>query len=107
MRARLSPLLLLALGAGVGAQADDYFAKVDLDGDGQVSLPEFLDRMSFAFGQMDADGNGVLEPGEQHVPNAQALTLADYHARISAQFGRQDRDGDGRLTRTELLAPPR
>jgi Ca2+-binding EF-hand superfamily protein len=104
---RASFVLLLLAAAGAGAQADDYFAKVDLDGDGTVSLPEFLDRMSFAFEQMDTDGNAVLDPGEQHVPDAPALTLAEHHARISAQFRRQDRDGDGRLTREELLAPPR
>jgi Ca2+-binding EF-hand superfamily protein len=106
MRARVA-LLLLAVSAGANARADDYFAKVDLDGDGMVSLPEFLDRMSYAFGQMDADGNAVLDSGEQHVPDAPALTLAEHHARISAQFRRQDRDGDGLLTREELLAPPR
>ena len=72
MRASLA--LLLALWAGAaGAQADDYFSRVDLDGDGRVSLPEFLERMGFAFGQMDVDGDNVLEPHEQHIPDARVI----------------------------------
>ena len=106
---RASPtLLVLALWAATaGAQADDYFAKLDLDGNGRVSLPEFLERMGFAFGQMDVDGDDVLEPHEQHIPNARAITLAEHHERFSAQFRRQDSNRDGGLSRAELLAPPR
>ena len=100
-------LLALLLAGGAAAQADDYFAKVDLDGDGLVSLPEFLERMSFAFQQMDVDGDGVLEPHEQHIPNAKRLTLAEHHERFTAQFRRQDGNRDGGLSRAELLAPPR
>jgi len=108
MRARPALLVLaLVLANTAGAQADDYFAKVDLDGDGKVSLPEFLDRMSFAFRQMDLNRNDVLEPGEQHIPDAPTITLAQHHERFTAQFHRQDADGDGHLSPAELLAPPR
>jgi Ca2+-binding EF-hand superfamily protein len=108
MRASLALLLgLLASGAAGAQQPDDYFARVDLDGNGLVSLPEFLQRMGFAFDQMDADGDDVLEPHEQHVPNARAITLAEHHERFTAQFRRQDTNRDGSLTRAELLAPPR
>lgn len=89
------------------AQADDYFSKVDRDGDGRVSLPEFLERMSFAFRQMDVDRNDVLDPHEQHIPDAPRITLAQHHERFTAQFRRQDVDRDGFLSATELLAPPR
>lgn len=108
MRARPALVVLaMALAGPAGAQADDYFAKVDLDGDGKVSLPEFLDRMSFAFRQMDVDGNGVIEPHEQHIPDARPLTIAQLEMRFSAQFQRQDGNRDGFLSRAELLAPPR
>ena len=104
--AALLALAILAPGAGA-ARAGDYFSAVDLDGDGRVSLAEFLERMGFAFGQMDVDGNDVLEPHEQHVPDAPRITRAEHEARFTAQFRRQDADGDGYLSRTELLAPPR
>lgn len=101
-------LLALLLAPGLAAAQDgDYFARVDLDGDGRVSRHEFLERMSFAFRQMDANGNDVLEPHEQHLPDAGTITLAQHHERFGAQFQRQDADGDGYLSRAELLAPPR
>ncbi|MDY0021095.1 EF-hand domain-containing protein [Arenimonas caeni] len=106
MRARFALAALLALAGPAGANGD-YFSAVDLDGDGRVSLPEFLERMGFAFRQMDVDGNGVLEPHEQHIPDAPRITLAEHEARFSAQFHRQDANGDGYLSRTELIAPPR
>ncbi|WP_374604376.1 EF-hand domain-containing protein [Arenimonas sp.] len=104
---RASLLALLVLVSPALAQTDDYFSRVDLDGDGRVSLEEFLERMGFAFRQMDIDGNGVLEPHEQHVPDAPRITIEQHEARFGAQFRRQDADGDGYLSRAELLAPPR
>lgn len=104
---RVSLLALLVLASPAFAQADDYFSRVDLDGDGRVSLEEFQERMGFAFRQMDIDGNGVLEPHEQHVPDAPRITREQHEARFGAQFHRQDADGDGYLSRAELLAPPR
>jgi hypothetical protein len=107
MRGKVLLLLLLFAGGHAAAQADDYFSKVDRDGDGRVSLPEFLERMSFAFRQMDVNRNDVLEPHEQHVPDAPTITLAQHHERFTAQFTRQDADGNGTLSPAELLAPPR
>ena len=99
--------MLAALPGTAPAQAGDYFRVVDLDGDGRISLDEFLERMSWAFRQRDTNGNEVLEPGEQHAPGAKAITLAEHHARLGAQFRRQDADGDGYLSPAEFLAPPR
>ena len=86
--------------------AGDYFARVDTDADGRVSLGEFLHKMSWAFSQRDVDGDGVLQPSEQHVPAAKPITLAEHHARFTRQFRRQDTDRDGFLSRREFLAPP-
>lgn len=107
MRASLALLLLLASGACLAQSQGDYFSGIDTDGDGRVSLAEFLEHMGFAFRQMDVNGNGVLEPHEQHVPNAKPVTLDDHRQRLTAQFRRQDSNGDGTLSRAELLAPPR
>ena len=102
----LGVLAMFWLCGAAAAQQDDYFSRVDTDGDGRVSLSEFLDRMSFAFRQMDSNLNDVLEPEEQLIPNAKTLTLAEHHERFTAQFRRQDRNRDGFLSRAELLAPP-
>lgn len=114
MRARvLNPVAMLVVAlvatapAAAAAAGDDYFSRVDTDGDGRVSIDEFLERMSWAFTQRDVNGNDVLEPSEQHVAGAEPITLADHRARFARQFARQDVDGDGYLSRRELLAPPR
>ncbi|KAA2284201.1 EF-hand domain-containing protein [Arenimonas fontis] len=105
-RAALALALYLPAAALAGT-SDDYFSRVDLDGDGRVSLQEFLERMSFAFRQMDVNGDGILAPHEQHIPDAPTITIEQHRERFSAQFHRQDADGDGYLSRAELLSPPR
>jgi anionic cell wall polymer biosynthesis LytR-Cps2A-Psr (LCP) family protein len=55
---------------------------------------------------MDRNGDRVLAPEEQHVPNAQRLTLEELNARQAVQFRRQDKDRDGFLSQQEFLAPP-
>ena len=106
MRASLLAGLLLLSPALAGA-AGDYFARVDTDADGRISLAEFLHKMTWAFSQRDVDGDGVLAPSEQHMAGAKPITLAEHHARFTRQFHRQDVDGDGSLSRREFLAPPR
>lgn len=83
-----------------------YFDAVDTDHDGRVSLGEFLQRMSWAFEQMDRNRDQILSPEEQLVPNAPTLTLAEHHRRLTEQFHRQDKNKDGSLSQRELLAPP-
>jgi Ca2+-binding EF-hand superfamily protein len=104
--ALLAVAFAVAPGAAPAQSGADYFSVVDTDGNGRISLPEFLERMSWAFRQMDANRNDVLEPSEQLVPNAKRITLAEHHARFTDQFRRQDRDRDGGLDRREYLAPP-
>ncbi len=103
----LLSLVLLASPAPAGAQSGgDYFSVVDTDHDGRISLDEYLERFSWAFHQMDANRDGVLDPGEQLVAGSARITLAEHHARLAAQFRKQDGNHDGSLSRREFLAPP-
>lgn len=101
-------VLLFSVGAGdASAQSRaGYFAAVDTDRDGRISLPEYLDRMSWAFQQMDRNGDKALTPDEQLVPGARTLLLTDLHRRLTRQFHRQDKNRDGTLSPAEYLAPP-
>jgi hypothetical protein len=109
---RVRPALWLALllaAAAAQAQAaggSRYFQVVDTNRDGRVGLDEYLERFTWAFRKMDANGDGVLEPGEQLAPNAPRTTLAELRARLEKQFSRQDRNHDGSLDEAEFLAPP-
>jgi Ca2+-binding EF-hand superfamily protein len=102
----LALALVLAAPSALAQTRSGYFAVVDLDHDGRVSLAEFQERMSWAFRQMDRNGDQVLAPEEQLVPNAPTLTLAQLHAQLAAQYRRQDRDHNGWLSPAEFLAPP-
>ncbi|MGH8674764.1 MAG: EF-hand domain-containing protein [Burkholderiales bacterium] len=113
MRRLLTKITAAGLAGGVFVSAAlaqtraDFVARMDTDSDGRVSLPEYTEYMSYAFRRMDADGNGVLEPSEQLVPNAKRLTLVEHHANLAAMFHRQDSNHDGYLSAAELSAPPR
>jgi Ca2+-binding EF-hand superfamily protein len=94
--------------SGAGAQTQsDFVARMDTDGDHRVCLPEYIDYMSYAFRRMDRNGDGVLAPDEQLVPNGKRLTIAEHEANLTAMFKRQDIDHDGYLSARELAAPPR
>jgi hypothetical protein len=113
MRVAFATILAAGLAGGVFVSAAhaqtqaDFVARMDADGDRRVSLVEFQEHLSYAFRQMDADANGVLEPHEQVVPNAKRLTIGEHHANLAAMFRRQDVDDDGYLSARELAAPPR
>jgi Ca2+-binding EF-hand superfamily protein len=83
-----------------------YFDIVDLDHDGRISLPEYLERFSYAFRQMDRNHDGVVDTGEQEIPGAPRMTLVQLHAQLTEQFHRQDKNHDGALSPREFLAPP-
>ncbi|KIQ97269.1 hypothetical protein TI01_1184 [Lysobacter sp. A03] len=84
----------------------DYLQRMDADGDGRVSLEEYLAWMSYAFDAMDADGDGVLDPAEQPGGKGKPITRSQHNARLTARFRRQDINRDGFLSATELAAPP-
>lgn len=103
-------LLLLPLPATVAAQVTqtgDYLAKMDADGDGRVSLPEYQDWMSYAFDGMDRNRDGVLAADELPGGKGKPISRGEHLARLAARFERQDANGDGVLDARELAAPPR
>ena len=106
---RACALLLLACALPAIAQAQSgrsYFDIVDLDRDGRISVPEYLERFSYAFRQMDRNRDEVVDEREQLVAGSPRLTLAQLHAQLRAQFARQDKNRDGTLSPSEFLAPP-
>ena len=113
---RLVSLLALAAGfavAGLAVPASaqvtataEYLERMDTDGDGRVSLPEYLDWMGYAFREMDRDGDGVLAAHELPGGRGGPVTLAQHRERLAARFAKQDANGDGVLDARELAAPP-
>lgn len=102
--------LLLAPLAGARAQVaatGEYLERMDSDGDGRVSLEEYLAWMSYAFDRMDRNGDGVLTPDELPGGKGRPVTRGEYRARLTDRFNRQDANGDGFLDARELAAPPR
>jgi Ca2+-binding EF-hand superfamily protein len=98
--------VLAFAGPCLGQSRSSYFDAVDSDHDGRISLAEYQERMSWAFRQMDRNGDQVLSPDEQLVPNAPTLTLAELHQRQAEQYRKQDKNKDGWLSAGEFLAPP-
>lgn len=105
--ALLACLLPVAAQAQQVQRADDYLARMDADGDGRVSLPEYLDWMGYAFDRMDRDRDGVLSAAEQPGGRAAPLTRQAHRAQLADRFRRQDANRDGMLDARELAAPPR
>jgi len=101
-------LLIVATQARAQVLASaEYLARMDADTDGRVSLVEYQDWLSYAFDRMDADGDGVLAPGEQPGGRGKAVTREAHRARLADAFRRQDANRDGTLSAAELAAPPR
>ena len=101
-------LLIVATQARAQVLASaEYLARMDADTDGRVSLVEYQDWLSYAFDRMDADGDGVLAPGEQPGGRGKLVTREAHRARLADAFRRQDANRDGTLSAAELAAPPR
>ena len=96
----------LATGQSRVDTTGDYLQRIDSDGDGRVSLDEYLAWMGYAFERMDADGDGVLSATELPGNRGRPITREHHQATLAARFRRQDLDGDGFLDARELGMPP-
>ncbi|MDK3016159.1 EF-hand domain-containing protein [Pseudodonghicola flavimaris] len=95
---------LAAPPAQAQARAQQAFARIDANGDGQISQEEFLALRRQMFAAMDADGNGQLTKAE--IESARARQ-ANGRTPRSNQIWKQDSNGDGVLTLSEYTAQTR
>lgn len=95
--------LIAAMIAGVAlpAVAEDrrsgpaeFFAALDTDGDGKVSIAELEAAKASRFAEMDADGDGFI--------SAEELVQGQQMRRAERMLKRLDKDGDGLLSAEEL-----
>lgn len=104
-------LLTAGATAGDGTPAVDttssYLQRMDSDGDGRISVDEYLAWMGYGFERMDRNGDGVLSADELPGGRGRAISRADHMAQLRQRFARQDANGDGFLSARELAAPPR
>jgi Ca2+-binding EF-hand superfamily protein len=124
----LFPSLLLAITvaaftgvASAGDQQTPYdvkaaFAETDTDGDGEIDLCEFHERMVEVFYNADTNKDGYLSPDEyQRLPfsgdfkdadpaGKGRISLHDFIAARYRQFVEADRNQDGALSLDEVVA---
>ena len=106
MRFKLVAVALAGAAFAMPAMAQDMMQFFDSNGDGKVSEVEYVAYMSRGFERMDANHDGVLEPGELPGGHGKAVTLEAWQAGLRRQFRRLDRNHDGFLDARELAAPP-
>ena len=85
--------------AGFVGHREARFRSLDADGDGRITVSEYLlaypsetaESARARYGRFDADGDGAID-------------FAEWTAAETARFRRIDADGDGVVTREEFLA---
>ncbi|PAK94665.1 hypothetical protein B8X02_00575 [Stenotrophomonas rhizophila] len=80
---------------------------MDADGDGKVSVEEYVQWMMYAFDRMDRNADGVLGADELPGGKGRPITREQQRQTIIERFHKQDANGDGFLSAKELAAPPR
>ena len=136
--AAFAALPLAAMSAAAFAQADPAAAgahagiyqhmlqKMDSNGDGRISLDEYLAASSARFKSMDSQNKGSIDAADiasskaaieriDHRANALVklldtagngyVTQDEFVAAAQKRFARLDKNGDGKLTPDELTAP--
>lgn len=98
----LAPLTLFAQ-----QTRGDYLRLFDRNGDGRVSMAEYVSYMSRGFQHMDRNGDGILETRELPGHRGRPISLKQYQHNLRRQFRRLDRHHHGFLDAGELTAPPR
>lgn len=107
---RFSWLALLLVASAVQAQVTDtgsYLQRMDTDGDGRVSVEEYVQWMLYAFERMDRNGDGMLSADELPGGKGTPITREQQRQTLIQRFHKQDANGDGYLSARELAAPPR
>ncbi|ACB75431.1 EF-hand domain-containing protein [Opitutus terrae] len=118
---------LFALPLAFAGDASQKFAKMDTNGDGQISRSEFLAGANQKFATMDANRDGVITAaeletkkssthGDKHRDDMSAssqlklmdqnadgqVTTAEHNAHVEAVFAKMDTNQDGSLSKDEL-----
>ncbi|CAM5328202.1 EF-hand domain-containing protein [Rhodanobacter lindaniclasticus] len=101
------PLWLAATALHAQDSRAAYLGLFDRDGDGRVSVAEYVQYMSRGFMRMDANGDGTLEVDELPGQRGEPISLKAFQDNLRRQFHRLDRNHDGYLDAHELTAPPR
>jgi Ca2+-binding EF-hand superfamily protein len=107
---RFSCAAVLLLATAAHAQVTDTgtcLQRMDADGDGKVSVEEYVQWMMYAFDRMDRNGDGVLSADELPGGKGKPITREQQRQTIIERFHKQDANGDGVLSAKELSAPPR
>jgi arylsulfatase A-like enzyme len=93
------------------ARASSMFIRLDQNGDGQVTLEEYLETFVPSAESKDADGNGLLTPEEFPYPGSfrlgdtdqsGTLTMDEVRLMYEKQFNGRDVNKDGIMTADEM-----
>ncbi|HYP17269.1 MAG TPA: hypothetical protein VEQ65_08660 [Opitutus sp.] len=106
LRVLACSLSLVVLPAVFAGDADKKFAKMDTNGDGQITRAEHTTGAQRMFAELDADRDGVVTALEMDAKKEAKHGDKKDHAEMSAaeKIKTIDQNGDGRLTAAEHAA---
>lgn len=119
MRKYLLAIALVSTAIGGAAMADQMGAgqpqRADTDKDGTISRAEFMARADQRFAKLDANGDGQLSGDELGGRGGNRLMAADtnkdgkiskaeYMAQAAERFAKLDANGDGKISPDEMKA---